>query len=106
MVWATFFERVRPVSTSAKPACMNITKKAQTHVQTRFAETVKSPRPLAVSADCLAHSWSVGSNMCSTRHTLVAARACDADVTFTRSAFRSWFARVSRENSFELLEKA
>ena len=40
MVWATFLERVRPVSTSAKPACMNMTKKPHSIVHTRFAEMV------------------------------------------------------------------
>ena len=28
MVWATFFARVKPVSTSAKPACIKKTRKA------------------------------------------------------------------------------
>ena len=27
MVWATFLARVKPVSTRAKPACMNMTRK-------------------------------------------------------------------------------
>ena len=38
MVWAAFFARMRPVSTRAKPACMNMTRKPATSVQTKFAE--------------------------------------------------------------------
>src|SRR5262249_22855549 len=34
MVWAAFFARVKPVSTIAKPACMNITRKPVSSVQT------------------------------------------------------------------------
>src|SRR5882672_2606073 len=40
IVWATFFARVRPVSTRAKPACMNITRKPATSVQTKLMATV------------------------------------------------------------------
>src|SRR5882762_11629260 len=40
MVCAAFFERVNPVSTSAKPACMNITRKPATSVQTKLMATV------------------------------------------------------------------
>src|ERR1700690_2566973 len=36
LVWTAFFARVNPVSISAKPSCMNITKKAQTSSQARF----------------------------------------------------------------------
>src|SRR5262245_61955443 len=36
IVWATFLARVRPVSTRAKPACMNMTRKPATRVQTRL----------------------------------------------------------------------
>src|SRR5437762_1057619 len=37
IVWATFFARVRPVSTRAKPACMNITRNPVTSVQTMLS---------------------------------------------------------------------
>src|SRR3989442_3162258 len=40
MVCAAFFARVNPVSTSAKPACMNITRKPATSVQTKLMATV------------------------------------------------------------------
>src|SRR5439155_5891908 len=40
MVCAAFFARVKPVSTSAKPACMNITRKPATSVQTKLMATV------------------------------------------------------------------
>src|SRR6266496_4864714 len=40
MVWAAFLARVKPVSTSAKPACMNITRKPATSVQTKLIATV------------------------------------------------------------------
>src|SRR2546428_10831966 len=40
MVCGAFFARVKPVSTSAKPACMNITRKPATSVQTKLMATV------------------------------------------------------------------
>src|SRR5712691_6412948 len=50
MVWAAFFARVKPVSTSAKPACMNITRKPATSVQTKLMATVlASMSPLSGS---------------------------------------------------------
>src|SRR6266699_4767237 len=49
MVCAAFFARVKPVSTSAKPACMNITRKPATSVQTKLMATVlASMSPSAV----------------------------------------------------------
>ena len=36
MVWAAFLARMRPVSTSANPACMNMTRKPATSVQTKL----------------------------------------------------------------------
>ena len=38
IVWAAFFARMRPVSTSAKPACMNMTRKPAISVQTKLTE--------------------------------------------------------------------
>jgi hypothetical protein len=38
MVWAAFLARHNPVSTSAKPACMNMTRKPATNVQTKLTE--------------------------------------------------------------------
>ena len=38
IVWDAFLARMRPVSTSAKPACMNMTKNPATSVQTKLAE--------------------------------------------------------------------
>src|SRR5882762_8450443 len=40
IVCAAFFARVKPVSTSAKPACMNITRNPATSVQTKLMATV------------------------------------------------------------------
>src|SRR5213592_1960649 len=40
MVWAAFLARVKPVSTSAKPACMNITRNPATRVHTKLMATV------------------------------------------------------------------
>src|SRR5258707_1854701 len=40
ITWAALFARHRPVSTKANPACMNITKKPVTSVQTMFIETL------------------------------------------------------------------
>src|SRR6266511_2572861 len=40
MVWAAFLARVNPVSTIAKPACMNITRNPATSVQTKLMATV------------------------------------------------------------------
>src|SRR6266566_9476288 len=51
MVCAAFFARVKPVSTSAKPACMNITRNPATSVQTKLMATVlASMSPLGVSS--------------------------------------------------------
>ena len=36
MVWLAFLARQRPVSTMAKPACMNMTRKPVTSVQTKL----------------------------------------------------------------------
>ena len=36
MVWLAFFARQSPVSTSANPACMNITRKPVMSVQTKL----------------------------------------------------------------------
>src|SRR5436853_1988792 len=38
IVWPAFFERVKPVSTSAKPACMNITRNPATSVHTKLID--------------------------------------------------------------------
>src|SRR2546426_2453615 len=51
MVCAAFFARVKPVSTSARPACMNITRNPATSVQTKLMATVlASMSPLGVSS--------------------------------------------------------
>ena len=36
MVWLAFFARASPVSTMANPACMNMTRKPVTSVQTKL----------------------------------------------------------------------
>src|SRR3982074_3932766 len=52
MVCAAFFARVKPVSTSAKPACMNITRKPAPSVQTKLMATVlASISPSGVRSD-------------------------------------------------------
>src|SRR6266550_1469336 len=38
IVWPAFLERVNPVSTSAKPACMNITRNPATSVHTKLID--------------------------------------------------------------------
>ncbi len=38
MVWPAFLPRIKPVSTSANPACMNMTRKPQTSVQVMLME--------------------------------------------------------------------
>src|SRR6266513_2699049 len=40
IVWAAFLARVNPVSTIAKPACMNITRNPATSVHTKLIATV------------------------------------------------------------------
>ncbi len=42
-VWAAFLARVKPVSTMANPACMNMTRKPQTRVQTMLMEILLWP---------------------------------------------------------------
>ena len=43
IVWATFFERVKPVSTSANPACMKNTRNPVMKVHMIFVEVARSP---------------------------------------------------------------
>src|SRR5437773_5278825 len=50
MVWLAFLARVKPVSTSAKPACMNITRKPATSVQTKLIDVPVSATALATSS--------------------------------------------------------
>src|SRR6267142_1314107 len=50
IVCAAFFARVKPVSTSAKPACMNITRKPATSVQTKLTDVLVSATALATSS--------------------------------------------------------
>src|ERR1044072_2881946 len=40
IVWAAFLARVKPVSTMANPACMNITRNPATSVHTKLMATV------------------------------------------------------------------
>ena len=61
IVWATFLARVSPVSTSAKPACMNITRKPHTSVQTMFSAVWASSASVRASATCFASSVTVSS---------------------------------------------
>src|SRR5512140_294277 len=49
-VWAAFLARVKPVSTMAKPACMNMTRNPATRVQTMLMELVLSATALATSS--------------------------------------------------------
>src|SRR5882724_9495691 len=50
MVCATFFARVNPVSTSANPACMNMTRKPVSSVHITLIETRLWPAKSATSA--------------------------------------------------------
>src|SRR2546425_1799641 len=50
MVCATFFARVKPVSTSANPACMNMTRKPVNSVHITLIETRLWPAKSATSA--------------------------------------------------------
>src|SRR3982750_4330138 len=50
MVWLAFLARVKPVSTMANPACMNITRKPATSVQTKLMEVVLSATVFATSS--------------------------------------------------------
>ena len=50
MVWAAFLARVKPVSASAKPACMNITRNPATRTQTKFSATRVCPRAAPISS--------------------------------------------------------
>src|SRR6266850_6021806 len=48
-VWLAFFTRHKPDSTMAKPACMNITRKPHTSVQTKLTAILFCPTWLATS---------------------------------------------------------
>src|SRR5881628_2089386 len=62
-VCAAFFARVKPVSTIAKPACMNITRKPVTSVHTKLMATVFAA---AATLAALA-SESMAAGACATR---------------------------------------
>src|SRR2546425_1753961 len=49
IVWATFFARVKPVSASAKPACMNMTRKPVSSVHMMLIATRLWPTASATS---------------------------------------------------------
>ena len=49
MVWLAFLARHRPVSTIANPACMNMTRKPVTSVQTKLIAILFWPTWLAMS---------------------------------------------------------
>src|SRR5207244_3425095 len=49
MVWLAFFARANPVSTMAKPACMNMTRKPVTSVQTKLVAIRFWPTALTTS---------------------------------------------------------
>ena len=49
MVWLAFLARHRPVSTMANPACMNMTRKPVTRVQTKLMAILFWPTWLAMS---------------------------------------------------------
>src|ERR671929_1346109 len=49
IVWAAFLARVKPVSTMAKPACMNITRNPATSVHTKLIATVLADDASAVA---------------------------------------------------------
>ncbi len=50
IVWAAFFARVKPVSASAKPACMNMTRNPAISVQTKLSETRVWPTAAPISS--------------------------------------------------------
>src|SRR5882724_2954575 len=56
-VWAAFLARVNPVSTMAKPACMNMTRKPVIRVHTKLIATVFA---VAASAAALARESAGG----------------------------------------------
>src|SRR2546429_7287517 len=50
IVWLAFLARVNPVSTIAKPACMNMTRNPATSVQTKLIEVLVSATAFATSS--------------------------------------------------------
>src|SRR6478672_13838331 len=58
MVWPAFLERVNPVSTNAKPACMNMTRNPASSVHTKLIDVdvaavcVATESIFAAAADC------------------------------------------------------
>src|SRR6266567_4412405 len=53
MVWLAFLARHKPVSTMAKPACMNITRKPVISVQTKLIATLFWPTWFTTSASVM-----------------------------------------------------
>ena len=59
MVCPAFLARMRPVSTSAKPACMNMTRKPATSVQTKLDEYRPCEADCATASTATARSFVV-----------------------------------------------
>ena len=55
-VCEAFLARMRPVSTRAKPACMNMTRKPATNVQTKFTEKMPWEAACATASTATARS--------------------------------------------------
>src|ERR1041384_4628927 len=71
MVCAAFFARVKPVSTSAKPACMNITRNPATSVQTKWMATVLasiSPSEVRDDSECVHNMHNFSNTLQATGH--------------------------------------
>ena len=56
MVCAAFLARMRPVSTSAKPACMNMTRKPAISIQTKLMEKMPCEADCATASTAAARS--------------------------------------------------
>src|SRR5215467_14598114 len=57
IVLTAFLDRVKPVSTIAKPACMNITRNPHPSTQARFCDSCRAAAAFMSACSLLARRW-------------------------------------------------
>src|SRR6266851_286228 len=89
IVLTAFFDRVNPVSSIAKPTCMNITRKPPTSTQARLSEAVSEAGAWASAGVADSGTWALAAVASS-----VAAAAVTLAARSVRSCQRARFARA------------
>lgn len=106
MVWRAFLARVKPVSTSAKPACMKKTRKPVTSVQTKLMPTVAWPVAWATSSSVGAPAWAAGTSVIPPVATPLGSPPAAKAGAAKREATSSTVARARSVRAVRLLQAA